>query len=174
MPELLAQAELITVPSYRLLTVRDQDNDAGEGVDEAITRAQISVAASTGYELVISCAQDVLPVSATLEVWSVQPSEPDESAWSSPQTFEIECPSGLLELGSPTADATGMELPTGPGVYAVDVAHQGRERALAARQDVLEHEDMTSRKQELTDARPDGFEKYRIRAWLIDSLPDDE
>ncbi|MFJ8962765.1 hypothetical protein ACIRG5_25575 [Lentzea sp. NPDC102401] len=174
MPELLGQAELITVPSYRLLTVRDQDNDAGLGADEAITQAQASNAASTGFELVISCAQDLLPVSATLEAWSAHPVESSDPVWSAPQTFELECPSGLLELSSPTGDALGTELPTGPGLYAVEVAHHGREQALAARQEVLEHEDIIGRQQALTDARPGGFEKYRIRMWLVGTLPNDE
>ncbi len=56
MPELLGQHELITVPSYRLITVRDQDNDDGTGLDEAITEAQTAVVASTGYELVHTSA----------------------------------------------------------------------------------------------------------------------
>ncbi|WP_394618298.1 hypothetical protein JNUCC0626_04120 [Lentzea sp. JNUCC 0626] len=165
MTEPAEHVELITVPSYRLLTLRDQDNDADEGVDEAISQALTAVAASTGHELVISCAQDLLPVSATLEAWTAPPDGPDDPAWSTPQTFELEFASALLVLGSPTADAISLELPAGPGVYAVDVAHKGRDRALAARQDVLEHEDIISRKQELTDAHPGGFERYRIRAW---------
>ncbi|WP_434441593.1 hypothetical protein [Lentzea sp. E54] len=152
-PELLGQHEFTTVPSYRLITVRDQDNDAGEGVTEAITRAQTAVVASTGYELVINCAQDLLPVSAQLETWSARPADAGEPAWSAPQTFELECPSAQLVLGSPTGDAFDATLPAGPGVYAVDVTYQGREQALAAR---------------------GGFEKYRIRMWLVASLPDNE
>jgi hypothetical protein len=173
-PELLGQHELITVPSYRLITVRDQDNDAGMDLDEAITEAQTAVVASTGYELVISCAQDLLPVSARLETWSARPAEAGEPGWSTPQLFELECPSGLLVLSSPTGDALDADLPTGPGIYALEVAHQAREQALAARQDVLEHEDITTRKEALVNAQPGGFERYRIRTWPSAALPYDE
>ncbi|MFF1611934.1 hypothetical protein ACFVYA_29465 [Amycolatopsis sp. NPDC058278] len=55
--------QLVTVPSYRLITLRDQDNDAATGADEAIERARHSIAASTGYELYIECVQDIAPVS---------------------------------------------------------------------------------------------------------------
>lgn len=174
MPELLGQHELITVPSYRLITVRDQDNDAGVGLDEAIAQAETAVVASTGYELVISCAQDLLPVSARLEAWSAQPAVTDEPGWSAPQVFELECPTGLVVIGSPTGEALGTDLPAGPGIYALDVVHQAREQALAARQDVLEHEDIIGRKQAVVDAQPGGFERYRIRMWLTAPLPDDE
>ncbi|WP_112267063.1 hypothetical protein [Lentzea terrae] len=174
MPELLGQHELITVPSYRLITVRDQDCDAGVGVDEAIVRAGTAVVASTDYELVISCAQDLLPVSVRLEAWSSQPAETDEPDWSTPQVFELECPTGLLVIGSPTGEATETNLPAGPGIYALSVVHQAREQALAARQDVLEHEDITGRVFALVEAQPGGFERYRIRMWLTGPLPDDE
>lgn len=174
MPELLGRHELITVPAYRLLTLRDQDNDAGEGLDEAITQAQTAVVASTGYELVINCAQDLLPVSARLETWSAPPEEADEPGWSKPRIFELECPSGLLVLSSPTGDALDARLPAGSGIYALQVIHQAREQALAAHQGILEHEDITTHKEALVNAQPGGFERYRIRMWLTAALPDDE
>ncbi|SDH33087.1 hypothetical protein SAMN05216553_11989 [Lentzea fradiae] len=174
MPELLGQHELITVPAYRLLTVRDQANDAGVGLDEAITRARATIVASTGYELVITCAQDLLPVSARLETWSAPPEDADEPGWSEPRFFELECPSGLLVLSSPTGDALDARLPAGPGVYALKVTHQAREQALAARQEILEHEDIATHAEALADAQPGGFERYRIRMWLSAALPDEE
>lgn len=130
MPELLGQHELIAVPSYRLITVRDQDNDAGVGLDEAITQAQTIVAASTGYELVICCVQDLLPVSARLEAWSAQPTEVGAPDWSTPQVFELECPSALLVLSSPTGEALDADLPTGPGIYALESPTRGENRRL--------------------------------------------
>ncbi|HEX7303809.1 hypothetical protein [Lentzea sp.] len=174
-PELLARHELVTVPGYRLVTVRDQENDAGAGLDEALARAAAAVVASTGYELVISCAQDLLPVAVRLQTWSARPEDgDDEPEWSVPQEFQLECPSGLAVVGSPTGDVLDVPLPAGPGAYGVDVVHQGRERALAARQDVLGHEDLAGRKQELVDAQPGGFERYRVRLWFGTPLPDDE
>ncbi|HUQ56328.1 hypothetical protein [Lentzea sp.] len=174
MPELLDQHELITVPSYRLITMRDEDNDAGAGLDEAITQADTVVVASTGYELVISCAQDILPVSVHLEVWSARPADADEPGWSRPRAFELECPSALVVLSSPTGGALDASLPGGQGVYALDVVYRGREQALAARRHVLEHEDTVSHVQAVAATQPGGFERYRIRMWLMAPLPDED
>lgn len=160
--EPLGRHELVAVASYRLITLRDQDNDAGVGLDEAIARAQTAVVASTGYELVINCVQDLMPVSARLEVWSGRPAPAGEPGWSAPQVFELECPSGLLVLGSPTGEALDADLPAGPGVYGFEVAHRGRDQALAMSQE------------DLLNARQGDFEQYRMRVWFAGELPGDE
>ena len=105
-------------------------------------------------------------MSARLEMWSARPAAADEPAWSTPQVFELECPSASLVLSCPTGDALDADLPTGPGVYTAEVTYQGRAQALAACRELLEHEDIISRKEELTESLPGGFEEYRVRVWL--------
>jgi hypothetical protein len=97
---MLAEHELRTVPAYRLITLRDQDNDADTGGREAIDQAQSSVAASTGYELYISCAQDLIPISVRVRVWSGRPSHEGNV---SPSPWHWNAPPASSSLDHPPA-----------------------------------------------------------------------
>ncbi|MET9230046.1 hypothetical protein [Lentzea sp. NPDC003310] len=144
MPELLGQQEFVSVPSYRLMSVRDYENDAGVGFEEALDRSQTEFVASTGYELVVNCASDLTPVAVRLEAWSGRPAGDD--GWSVPQVFELECPTGLMVISIPTGGGVDLQLPAGRGIYAAEVVHRGREEKVT--------------------------ETYRVRMWLVDELPE--
>jgi hypothetical protein len=170
-PRLLAEHELRTVPAYRLITLRDQDNDADTGGREAIDQAQRSIVASTGYELYISCAQDLIPISVQLEVWSGRPSHDDSL---SPSPLTLECPTGQLVLGSPTGDAVGIELTTGPGIYDLLVTAHGRPEAQQQREQILaalgSSSDIDLR---ATAEQHATLERYTISMWRTAELEDE-
>ena len=117
-----------TLPGNVFGANRVLDNDADTEGQAAIDQAQTSIAASTGYKLSISCAQDLIPISVQVQVWSGRPTH---QGCPSPSPPALECPTGRL----PTGDAVGIELTTGPGGYGLLVtarAQQRRERILAA------------------------------------------
>jgi hypothetical protein len=157
MPELLASHDFVTSPGYSLITLHDQDCDAGTNAGEAITAAQTSVAASTEYCLYVSCAQDIIPVTIKVAIWDGPPEGRGEH-------LRLECPSGDLMLGSPTGEIFRVELPRGPGDYTVMVTHEGRAEADAQRCQLLAQLDEID---DLSDAAEEhiGVERYTIALW---------
>ncbi|CCH30931.1 hypothetical protein ABZ816_01525 [Actinosynnema sp. NPDC047251] len=136
---------LVSRPAYRLITLRDIDNDAGVGTEDALRRSYADVVAASDYELFVQCVQDLVPVTVDIEVWS---GEPVTVGGSPARVFTVEFPSGTFVLGSPTGAAIDGELPEGPGYYVLDVGFQGREG--------------------------DGVECCLIRLWRTGDLPDDD
>lgn len=174
MPDQLDRYELISVPSYRLITLRDQDNDATPDPIQLITDAEANTAAANEYELIISCVQDLLTVLTRLEVWSGRPPGPERADWSTPLEFSLECPSGQLALGSPTGESIAVNLPEGPGVYGVELVHRGRERAQELRSEIL-HGGSIEQGVESVEASDEAkVERYCIRMWRQAPLPDDD
>ncbi len=161
----IAEHEMTTVPAYRLITLRDQDNDAGVGSAEAIDRAATSVVAGTGYELFVNCVQDLFAVTVRVVLRDGGPPAGGSH-------FSLECPTGLLVLGSPTGEVTDFSLPTGPGEYHVAVTHAGRDEARRVRRDVLERLDDPSVVDELE--RYAGIERYSIDLWFAGPLEDED
>ncbi|WP_137816871.1 hypothetical protein [Gandjariella thermophila] len=156
--------------------MRDQDNDAGVGADAAIAEAQEGIAASTGYELYIHCAQDLLKVHATLEIWDDTP-YPDSQVeqWGTPRTFRLECPSGEMSMGTPTGEAIGADLPAGPGIYTIDLTHRGRDEADRLRKRIMVRYDTIPLDQLPDELEPHaGIEQYRIRMWWHAPLPEED
>jgi hypothetical protein len=86
----------------------------------------------------------------------------------------LECPSGQLILGSPTGDAIGIELTTGPGVYGLLVAANGRAEAQRQREQVLatlgSSPDIDLRA--ATEQHAD-LERYIISMWRTAELEDE-
>ncbi|MFC4086636.1 hypothetical protein [Amycolatopsis samaneae] len=164
--------QLRTVPAYRLITLRDQDNDAGVGARDAIERAGTTIVASTGYELYISCAQDLLPVLVRVEIREDYPA--GENADASSLRLTLECPSGRLVLGSPTGEAIGIDLTTGPGVYRVLVTHHGRLEAERRREQLLtrlaENPGLDLR---AAAEEHSGLERYTVALWRTGDLRDE-
>ncbi|WP_018255398.1 hypothetical protein [Salinispora mooreana] len=149
-------------PDYQLFTLRDIDSDAGVGAGEAIASAIRDIAACTGYELYVKVVQDLLPVTVTVEIWDTSPGPTNPSAnWSPTSVFRLQSPTGQLVLSAPTGDAfDGIDPPSGPGTYAIDVHHRGRQEADDARQKLLQD---TTRLDE-PGARP-SLEHYLLRMW---------
>ncbi|MFY1702965.1 hypothetical protein ACN28G_14660 [Micromonospora sp. WMMA1923] len=149
-------------PDYQLFTLRDIDSDAGVGAGEAIGTAIRDVAACTGYELYVKVAQDLLPVAVTIEIWDARPGLPDRDAtWSPTSVFRLQSPTGQLVLSAPAGDAfDGIDPPSGPGTYAIEVHHHGRQEAHNARQKLLQD---TKRLDEPGE-RP-CLERYLLRLW---------
>ncbi|MBB5957925.1 hypothetical protein FHS29_004533 [Saccharothrix tamanrassetensis] len=104
----MSTAQLVLIPFYRMIRLRDVDNDADVGGAEAIGAANRDGYASTGYELFVTCAQDLEPVTLTVTI-TTTPVEP--------AMFELECPSGHLVFGAPTGQHGDLLAPGGPGVY---------------------------------------------------------
>jgi hypothetical protein len=165
----IAEHEMTTVAAYRLLTLRDQDNDAGVGSAAAIDRLSTSVAASTGYELFIGCVQDLFPVTARVAVWDGEP----ETVAGGLRCPGLECPTGLLVLGSPTGEVTDFTLPAGPGEYHLTVTHAGREEAERVRREVLER---LGHDPNVTDelGRYAGIERYSVDLWYARPVEDED
>ncbi|WNV88231.1 hypothetical protein [Umezawaea sp. Da 62-37] len=139
-----------------------------------IASAQAEVVGCGGAELIIHCAQDWFAVAVRLEVRAL-PSvaiESDGGWWVCPM-FELASPSGWLVVGSPTGEVVDLVLEGGPGVYGVEVAHRGRDRAVVLRdglfaryQDVLSGEALRERDEHV------GVERYRVRFWRVAPLPE--
>ncbi|MBW4717403.1 hypothetical protein [Saccharothrix obliqua] len=116
MTEPIAHLDFTLIPAYKLITLRDADNDAGTDSANAVTAARRDGIHSTGSELYIHCPTDTQPITITLTV-TAQPSQPHSP------TFEVECPSGLIVLGTPTGEQTDLTLPGGAGVYTGHVTN---------------------------------------------------
>lgn len=174
MAHLYSTHDLLAYAEYGLLTVRDQDCDAGIGANEAIDRARKNVAASTGYELFIHCAQDLFKIAADLEVWDgAPPANVATERWSDPLEFELHCPSGDIALGSPTGAAIGLSLPDGAGVYAIQVHHTGRDTATVRFQDYVRRLGTIPAEQSDREGQSAaGIERYLLRMWKNADLPD--
>jgi hypothetical protein len=157
----LAEYHLRTVPEYRLVTLRDPENDAGVDVGRVVRTAEREVAASTGYEIVVSCVQDLIPVDVTVAPYG---SAPDSGSTNVVTGLVVECPSGQLVVGSPTGETIVASLPTGPGRYAAVVEYRGREQSRDQRQRLVDGlaaiEDLRTAANQYA-----GTERYVIRLW---------
>lgn len=177
MSELVDRHELVSVPSYALLTLRDQYVDAPPNSTDLIRRANVDVVAADEYELFICCAQDLLKISARLDVWSARPPEVG-AGWSAPQRFALECRNGVVALGSPTGAGIDVRLRDGPGLYGVEVVHCGRERAGELRGQVLRSGSPNDSFIDVVDAFEASdealTEQYWIRMWWQEELPEEE
>jgi hypothetical protein len=115
-------AELSFLPDYAFFTLRDPEHDAAVDSAAAIAAARENVAATTGYEIYVCCAQEREPVAVTL----ADTPPPQAITWQVVPNLRLDCPTGDLRLGDVTGTATATTLPTGPGHYHVDVYHRGR------------------------------------------------
>lgn len=152
----MAALRFVTRPAYRLLVLRDADNDAAVGADEAIREIQTAVVATTGYEIYVNVAQDLLPVTALVQFCDSRPEVPGA------RDLPLEVPSGDLVLGSPTGEQFGLP-PVEPGLYGVAVEHSGREEAVARRSEGLADPPLT-----------EPVETYTFHLWRIADLDDEE
>jgi hypothetical protein len=166
----LATYQLVTVPSYRLITLRDQDCDAAPDSAGTIDDARRAVAASDGYELFIDCAQDILSVTVSVDVRNESPElshATDRSA-----VLDLECPSGELALGSPTGDAIGIEVE--PGIYSLIVEYEGRQAAVGRRREILDERARSSADLYTAANGSAGPEQYRLSMWRTGPVSDDD
>ncbi|MEV7331364.1 hypothetical protein [Micromonospora sp. NPDC093244] len=170
----IAHHELLFRPDYRFFTVRDEECDAAAGGAEALARAYGSGAATTGYEVYVTAAQDLIKVRARLEVWK-QPAGPADG-FDDLVTVTLTCPSGVLQMGDGSGTAVGgIDLPDGPGVYTVQVQYRGRVEARVALQRLDERMAGTHSSHWPALFAPfDGVEEYLIRIWFSDDLAEDD
>ncbi|MDM4723164.1 hypothetical protein QTQ03_27495 [Micromonospora sp. WMMA1363] len=151
------EAQLTFTPDYAFFTLRDPEHDAAVNSAAAIAAARRDVAASTGYEVYVCCAQDRLAVHAT-----VSDSPPSDTTWwQIVHGLRLACPSGELRLGDVTGQATAITLPSGPGPYEVDVYHRSRETAVR-RINELRQQSPNGRLNEDDLARHGGVEEYHM------------
>ncbi len=139
MADAIVEHGFVSVPAYGLLSLRDQENDPTEEPGPPIRQAVEHIAAATGYEVFIKCAQDLLPVYAGVRLWDEEPSDESLTADGSSLTavLSLHCPSAELVLGSPTGESVGIDLPSGPGQYAAVVSYRAREEAMRHRATVV-------------------------------------
>ncbi|MFD5095154.1 hypothetical protein ACFWMR_31440 [Amycolatopsis thailandensis] len=159
----LATHRMITVPDYRLITLNDQDKDAGPG-SPSLEDAARNIAASDGYTLVISVTQDLLPVGITVTIQDTAPHTTTDIPH-----LHLECPTGQLALGSPTGSTIGIDVE--PGTYSIAVEHQGRDAASARRQEILHRYTSSDDFEALVDATP-LTEQYTITMWRTGDVQD--
>ncbi|OXM44811.1 hypothetical protein [Amycolatopsis alba] len=162
----LTTYRLTFIPDYRLIFLNDQDNDAGPGASGVLNEAAQDVAASDGYTLVITVAQDLLPVGVTVTISDTEP----HPAPGVPQ-LRLECPSGQLALGSPTGG--GIPIHLVPGTYAATVEHHGRDTAATRRQEILHQYTSPDDLEALRNATP-PTEQYTITMWRTGDIDDTE
>jgi hypothetical protein len=162
---LYSRHELTLRPEYRIIVVRDIDADAAEGRSQAMDEASSSVAASTGYEVVILAAQDFTPVRLEVETWDVEPDPLQDQGWAGPLTFSIDSSTGQLLAGDTFGNAVdGIDPPAGPGVYTVTVHYRGRDEAMNVVSEILAAR--AARDNTAADnlsERASGTERYLIR-----------
>ncbi|GIF09929.1 hypothetical protein [Actinoplanes siamensis] len=136
----LVSSSLIDLrPSHGTFTLRDVDADAGVGASKAIKRAWEEVAASTGYEVWVVRAQDMLLVAVEVQTWDSVPDEPPSGTdWLGPVILPLRCATGDLILSDDARCLDDIVAPAGPGNYTVQVFYAGREEAVAAYQAIAE------------------------------------
>ncbi|WP_433270299.1 hypothetical protein ACQPWR_14765 [Micromonospora vinacea] len=164
-------------PDYRMVVLRDVYCDAAVGSTAAISEASKNVAASTGYEIYIVVRQDLIEVRADVELWDAVPDD-DLSAygWTGPLMFDLDCPTGSLQVGDMGGAITGIDPPEGPGRYAVALFHRGREQADGARYEILKVMGADGDDGCIADLQRQhyGIEQYLMRIWWQADLPPDE
>jgi hypothetical protein len=161
----LAEYTITTWPAHSLITLRDQDNDAAVDAGQAIATATAHIVASTGHELYLRCAQDLLPVTLTVTTWG---SPPDADALGEVlPPLPLEVPTAQLVLGSPTGEATALSLPTEPGLYTARIQHSGRTEARRRRDQILAHNTLDT-------TRREPIESYTIHLWRTADLPNED
>lgn len=169
-PRLLADYHLVTVPAYRLITLRDQGIGPGADPGPIVRQAQEHIAANTGYELYLSCAQDLIPAAIRVEIWTDQPPDSGDArvhqVTLSPPT--LECSSGELVLGSPTGEAIGVKV-TEPGIYTLRISHHGRIDATERRDQLLALHGATTNLSAAADEYA-ATERYIIQMWQTGAL----
>lgn len=162
--------DLRLTPDYRLLTLRDVEADAAEGMDAAVVAASAGVTGSTGYVLVISVAQDLIPEDVRLRVLGAgaPPGAPRHE-------HEIDFPSGRVRLGDTGVSGITGELAEGPGVYRIRVTATGRaEAADAAHRFLRDHPDLPTAQWGDALAAYAGLEHYLLELWRLGDSPQDD
>jgi hypothetical protein len=160
--------ELRLTPDYRLLTIRDVESDAQTDMREAIAAAATDVAASTGYVLVVSVAQDLIPVDVRVEFASPQPGLATDGALE----FDIEFPTGQVLLRDMGVTGIVEDLPDGPGLYRARVAWSGRAAsAQAAHAFLRDRSDLPVEAWPDELARDAGTERYTVWLWRVGDSP---
>ncbi|MDR7327673.1 MULTISPECIES: hypothetical protein [Catenuloplanes] len=158
-------------PGHGVFSLRDVDCDAGVGASRAIEKAHRDVAAGTGLEVWIARAQDMFKVAVEVQTWTSRPGPgstgvADESAWSAPLSFRLECPTGeLLVSDASSVPLTGIAAPAGPGHYRVEVLHRGRADAVRAYREHIAYIDGLPVLEQVAylDVNHVGVEAYLLR-----------
>lgn len=154
-------AELTFLPDYAFFTLRDPEADAGVDSATAIEISRRHIAASTGHEIYVCCAQDRIAVHVCV---NADGPAADGHAWTHAASLTLPFPSGQVRLGDVTGTAISISLDTGPGTYRVDVHHRGRDAAAAmARQlsEIRRQAGLTTYLQSLDQHA--GIEKYHLQ-----------
>ncbi|NES28077.1 hypothetical protein GCE86_09000 [Micromonospora terminaliae] len=175
MPNPYASYELALRPDHRIVILRDIECDAAVGDTSAIEHAVRDVAAGNRYALYLHTVQNLLATHVWVETWTGPPADEGvDTGWTSAAAVDLDCPTGLLVLGDGmSASIDGIDPPEGPGRYRIAVYHQGRERAeLAYREVVHAMGPRAGRAESELQARYGAVEKYLLRMWWQQALPD--
>jgi hypothetical protein len=164
---------LTLLPDYAMFTVRDAYCDAAVGFSEAIDVARRDVAASTGYEIYVCCAQEILKVTVDVHVDRDDvPQLPDADGVI---RLPLTCPTGELRVGDVTGCAIAVDLPEGAGRYDVVISHRGRAASAALAVQLLGEGsggDFDGWMRRLGEHA--GVEQYLVRLTRVGPVPDDE
>ncbi|MFY1616986.1 hypothetical protein [Micromonospora sp. WMMD736] len=178
MPTRHSRHGLTLSPDYRMIVLRDVYCDAAVGSTAAIREATENVAGSTGYEIYIVVTQDLVEVRADVEIWDKPPDDDlSVSGWTGPLTFDLDCPTGKLQVGDIFGRViSGIDPPSGPGRYTVALFHRGREQADRAFHEILMVTGADDDNARIADLQRQhaGIERYLMRIWWQTDLPPDE
>ena len=178
MPSRHSSHSITLRPDYCTLQLRDIDCDAGVGAHEALDEARRNVAASSGYGIYINARQDSVAVRVDVEVWDSTPDPVDADGWTGPLAFDLDCPTGQLQVGDNMGNTiAGIDPPQGPGRCTVTVYHQGRDQAADAERTILHvmgSQGAGVEQIEALQARYAGAERYLLQLWWRSDLPPDD
>ncbi len=170
---------------YSTFVIGDPYCDAAEdGADQARATARTAVIAATRYHAYLGTAQQATKVRLHLRIWNTEPrhsAEPQTNvSWQDPQLVTIEFPEAQLIVDNVAAGPVDfspgrverIDLPGGPGVFAVRVAVRGRDDIDRLIVDALsvDSDAETTRRLEALG----GHEQYLIDVWRTGPLADDD
>src|SRR4051794_33013117 len=100
----ITHREVMLLPAYGLMTIRDASDTMPIDGDQVRGAGPDAMVTGNGRELYVLCAQTLLQVLLRIELWDGAPvprSSPG-GGWSAPQRLRLACPSGHVHVGSPT------------------------------------------------------------------------
>ncbi len=170
---------------YSTFIIGDPYCDAPEdGADQARATARTAVIAATRYHAYLGTAQQATKVRLHLRIWNTEPRHITESqtneSWQDPRLVTIEFPEGKLIVENVAAGPVDLghghveriNLPGGPGAFAVRVAARGRDDINRLIVDALSADSDAETTRQLEALG--GHEQYLIDVWRTGPLADDD
>lgn len=178
MTTVISRHRLTLCPDHHIVVLRDIDADADPGAGAAISETHQHIAASSGYGIYVETVQNLIDVRVDVEVCDGEPDDdPVDSGWQGPLRLPLDSETGQLLFGDDMGNAIdGIDPPRGRGRYRVAFYHRGRDFIAEVVRDLLPlmAGPDGDRQLEIMQARHRGAERYLLRLWFSDDLPDED